>query len=67
MALVQLPPPPLCLPHLRLDAHKYIIGVEALSDVAGGEGIVMELAMCDLNQAVSGKSETKFTVSQQIG
>ena len=33
--------------------HKNII--EALSDVTGSEGIVMELALCDLYKASSGK------------
>ena len=49
-----------------MERHKNIIGVEALSDVTGSEGIVMELAVCDLYQASSGTSETSFSVSQQI-
>lgn len=66
---VALAPPPStpCLPRLRLKNHKNIIEVEALSDIAGSEGIVMELALCDLFQASVGQSETRFTLSQLIG
>ena len=59
-------PPRVCYT-LSLNSHKHIIGVEALSDADGCEGIVMELAMCDLNQAFLGTSQKSFSVSQQIG
>lgn len=60
------PPPPPWPPYLRMGTHKFIIGVESLSDVTGSEGLVMEIAVCDMFKASTGRSDTKFTLAQQI-
>ena len=46
--------------------HKNVIGVESLSDVAGSEGLVMEMAVCDMFKACTGRSDIVFTLAQQI-
>lgn len=46
--------------------HKNVIGVESLSDVAGSEGLVMEMALCDMFKACTGRSNIAFTLAQQI-
>ena len=40
--------------------------MEALSDVAGSEGLVMEIAVCDLYQASINASVQAFTLEQII-
>ena len=60
-------PPPPCFPtHHRMGTHKNIVGVESLSDVAGAEGLVMEIAVCDMFKACTGRSVPAFNLAQQI-
>lgn len=66
---LMLSPPPLpppFPPHHRMGTHKNIIGVESLSDVAGAEGLVMEIAVCDMFKACTGRSVPLFSLAQQI-
>lgn len=62
------PRPPSLAPHDNLSSgtHKYLIGVASLSDVAGSEGLLMEMAVCDLYQACLKKSDPEFGFEQLI-
>ena len=37
-----------------------------MSDVVGSEGIIMELAVCDMLKAITGASDPTFRLSHQI-
>ena len=60
------PPATSCLSHLSMGSHKSVISVEALSDVAGSEGLIMEIAVCDLYQASMKNSVPEFNLEQII-
>lgn len=47
-----------------MGTHKNIIAVEELSDVAGSEGITMELAECDLYQTRARRYDTVYSLAQ---
>lgn len=49
-----------------MGTHANIIGVDCLSDVVGSEGLIMEMAVCDMFKASTGKSEPVFTLAQQL-
>ena len=49
-----------------MGSHKNVVSVEALSDVSGSEGLVMEIAVCDLYQASTKTSVIEFTLEQII-
>ena len=53
--------------YLSLPKHEKIIDVDCLSDIAGEEGLLMEIAVSDLYQASAGTSNIMFTLSQQLG
>lgn len=59
-----MPPPPPFPQHLSVGAHKNIVSIYALSDVAGSEGVIMEVAVCDLLAATMGTSNPAFTLDQ---
>ena len=58
--------PPSSPSHLRLGKHDNIIDIECLSDVVGSEGLIMEMAVCDMLSATTGTCSTSFSVSQQL-
>ena len=60
------PPAPSYPSHLSVKKHANIVDVECLSDVTGSEGLVMEMALCDLLQASGGTSGTVFTLAQLL-
>ncbi|CAM9930853.1 unnamed protein product, partial [Laminaria digitata] len=49
-----------------MGSHKNLISVEALSDVPGSEGLVMELAYCDLYQASTQTSGPALNINHTI-
>ena len=62
------PPPPAtsCVSHLAMGSNKNVTYMEALSDVAGSGGLVMEIAVCDLYQVSMKTSVSEFNLEQRI-
>lgn len=46
--------------------HNLIIGVKCWSDVTGSQGLIMEIAMCEMFKARVKMSEPVFTLGQPI-
>ena len=62
------PPPPPVAPHIKLSVgmHKNIIEVACLNDLEGSEGLLMEVAVCDLYRACLKQTNPAFNLEQQI-
>ena len=52
--------------HRRMKEHKNIVDVFCINDLPGSEGLVMEVAVCDMFIASTGRSNIAFTLAQQI-